>query len=1247
MNALLKPLHLFFLFCFSLSGLMAQSARTPQKGLLWQVSGNGLKKPSYVYGTMHVSQKIAFHLGDSFYLALAKCDVVALEQDLDSVIHRWITETDYDNPEDASRVFPRNSFDFLTLSSFTLNSYNKKLIQRKLSAEVREVNYLLTRGEQGDFEEDTWLDLYIYQLAKKLGKGFTGVEGYEESRDLVKTAGKEPKDSKDKKKKNFRANYRLRQQIADAYRRGDIYLLDSIDRMTESEHYLEYMLYRRNANMVRRMDSIMRSGKTLFTGVGCSHLPGSKGVLQMLQDKGYTLRPVQSIALEKSKLAKKLESRQVRHKYSQQSSEDGLVSGRLPARLTRVSNNTFYTSYLCPDLANGYYYQIEKISCNTVFSGRTPQDILLAIDTMIFENIPGEISEKKNIVSNGFDGIEVITRLKTGDLNRFRILASPFNVYIIRMAGKKDFAASSDADEFFRTLRISEGKTGMRRIISSPDSTFSLELPAEGNTVKLGMPEKANPSFEHLVYDRENGNTYLIKQEDILNEHYLEHDSFELNVMARSFAATDRYKTLNQRHFIWQGYNAKDAEYENKNGHRLYARFVISGTKYIMFVLKPNGSSAGFDNPFFNSIRFNGKPKWQYFEYADTGLYFKVKTPVVPLHTRKNNEYNAYMTMFGQADEEDKESQYVGSFRSVYLKPLNTNEFISISAYRYGYYESQNKSPEDYFKSWEKEGSLKLCGRKSETRNGIRYETYTYTDTNTTRMFRAMHVLHGKMRYYVEAYLDSVSGPSEFAETVFNSFDVSDTLLEENIFHKKGFRFFADFSGKDSAARKASVKHFTELSFGREDIRDLCNAIDSISPKSDAYSLRLPMISALSGIDSAQERIVPYLQKLYNRFSDTAHMQIEILKAIAMQKSENAFKAIKPILAQDVPISDNPEEMQQMLLFFGDSLKLARIILPELIELTGINEYRHTAYSILSRLKDSGIISENDYATIHGKLEKETRIEYKRMMASLTKSGNNQGGTGFMPDFGYNIQTGNIAGGSGYGSDYYTVPDGDVYSLLSDILDLSLPLLPKSPALQEIVGKIKRITDRECRLALLPVMLKYKVHFHDTVYEALASAAASRNAFYKILDKAGQLQLFPARYKNHRQWIMSELYGSEDESTHVDSVVFVSTHPVYLGKDTGLVYACKVKLQESEDWILYLSDAFPTDSLRLNTHLKPLLFEAKIATLGPDENEQDLIDNLLFDNLLKYTRQRNGGYYYSNYSAAGRYNAGSNAAWDY
>ncbi len=47
--------------------------------LLWEITGNGLKKPSYLFGTMHVSSKMVFHLPDSFYYAIKNVDAVALE----------------------------------------------------------------------------------------------------------------------------------------------------------------------------------------------------------------------------------------------------------------------------------------------------------------------------------------------------------------------------------------------------------------------------------------------------------------------------------------------------------------------------------------------------------------------------------------------------------------------------------------------------------------------------------------------------------------------------------------------------------------------------------------------------------------------------------------------------------------------------------------------------------------------------------------------------------------------------------------------------------------------------------------------------------------------------------------------------------------------------------------------------------------------------------------------------------------
>ncbi len=73
-------IYLGFLFLMISQGLFAQE----ENSLLWEISGNNLKQSSYLYGTMHVSQKIAFRLDDVFYEALDKSEVVALESDPDT-----------------------------------------------------------------------------------------------------------------------------------------------------------------------------------------------------------------------------------------------------------------------------------------------------------------------------------------------------------------------------------------------------------------------------------------------------------------------------------------------------------------------------------------------------------------------------------------------------------------------------------------------------------------------------------------------------------------------------------------------------------------------------------------------------------------------------------------------------------------------------------------------------------------------------------------------------------------------------------------------------------------------------------------------------------------------------------------------------------------------------------------------------------------------------------------------------------
>ena len=123
---------LVLLFALIPALVLAQTAPKKNKypSLLWEISGNGLKKPSYLFGTMHVSSKLAFHLADSFYVGIRQADVVALETNPES----WQEDmTQYETgQQDAAfsrrfggyRSVPN---DYLSINTLKFYKYDKKI----------------------------------------------------------------------------------------------------------------------------------------------------------------------------------------------------------------------------------------------------------------------------------------------------------------------------------------------------------------------------------------------------------------------------------------------------------------------------------------------------------------------------------------------------------------------------------------------------------------------------------------------------------------------------------------------------------------------------------------------------------------------------------------------------------------------------------------------------------------------------------------------------------------------------------------------------------------------------------------------------------------------------------------------------------------------------------------------------------------------------------------------------------------
>ena len=72
---------IFFLFTAFISLAYSQVVDV-NKQLLWEISGNGLKEKSYLFGTLHSNDKRIFDLSDSVYYALDKANLIILEANI-------------------------------------------------------------------------------------------------------------------------------------------------------------------------------------------------------------------------------------------------------------------------------------------------------------------------------------------------------------------------------------------------------------------------------------------------------------------------------------------------------------------------------------------------------------------------------------------------------------------------------------------------------------------------------------------------------------------------------------------------------------------------------------------------------------------------------------------------------------------------------------------------------------------------------------------------------------------------------------------------------------------------------------------------------------------------------------------------------------------------------------------------------------------------------------------------------------
>jgi uncharacterized protein YbaP (TraB family) len=1191
-----------FLFLFPFTFLQAQVQPIPKKyqGLLWEISGNGLSKPSYLFGTMHVSSKLAFHLSDSFYFALKQVDAVALELNPDLWQAQMVRLARLN--ENYAEFIQTAGNDFISENSFRIDNYENTL-KAALSTEPPVVNSLLYRSykTRDDFEEDTFLDLYIFQTGRKLGKAAAGVEDYYESEKLVLEAYRDMSNEKKKKEVDLDGETMssILQKLQQAYRYGDLDLMDSLDNLMEkSPAFREKFLYKRNEIQADAIDSIIKN-RALFAGVGAAHLPGNRGVIELLRKKGYQLRAVK-MADRDAEQKEAINKLKVPVTFTTQHSEDNFYSVDVPGPLYSLKNSyqeLDRSQYA--DMTNGAYYLITRIETYASFILQ-PASVNKKVDSVLYEYVPGTILNKKIISKNGYTGYDISNRTRRGDLQRYQIYITPFEVIIFKMSGKADYVDGEEAQRFFGSIQLKE-YTHTATNFTPAQGGFCIRMPHEPHGYYNSMNDGR---WEYEAQDKTTGDAYLLFKRSVYNYNFLEADSFDLALIETSFRSSEYFeKQLSRKNTTINGYPALIVKEKLKDGNIIHAAYIIQGPHYYVIAQRSkNHSDKGFN--FYKSLQIlpyvYATPK----EYKDSFLLIDTKTPVLP------EIDNSIRNIIEKTAEDAANGNNATGYITYWKKNKNgllvnkaTGEKISIQMQeypKYYYIRDSAKFWKDELTDYLGKGDMLLYDMKWYSNiDGSSGYHLLVRDTGSSRMIERLVMLKGRFMYSLATVTDTLNKKSAFLADVFNNFKAHENVKSQNLYENKLPVFFSDLFSADSALHKRAQQAIANIYFGSNGAAALFDAINRLTvTDKDYFDSKSKLIAELGYIkDSVNNNIPRYLKKIYEQTADTSLFQNEAMMALAGLKTAESYKVLKELMLLDPPVFENDGDYDTFFASLNDSLPLSKSLFPQLLQLSTLNDYKENITDLLVTLVDSGYIKGADYENYFSGIYVDAKVVWKKQQAREEKimEANNKK----EPD-----------DEEGAAEDY-TVSGNSI--VLNDHAVLLMPFYEGNKNVRQFFARLLQSKDDVVRMNAAVLLLRNNKDVPDSILKELAANDRRRGALFFKLEKAGRLDRFPTLYKNQLALARSYMVMQNDQ-VKLDSVVFLKKEMVSIKGKAGQLYFFKYRIKKADDWKIGISGLQPYSEKELssNDELAVLTDKKLIATEPMDEQLNQQLKKIIF-----------------------------------
>ena len=275
--------------------------------LLWKVSGNGLAKPSYLVGTCHIATvkmtdsipgfNDALNACDAVYGEIEKADIANAQQAMMAAIMAPADSTLSKVIDPASLAKADSLFRAATQGMVSIS----QLETLKPAYVSTQLALIMLMESFPGFNPMEQIDFAIQGKATQLGKELGGFETTQFQLNIL--YGKPIKEQAESLTRTLAKLDSAKQagiELANAYKEQDLNGVyeaimkeqrESDEPEWKKQRNIDELIYNRNAVWAKKLQELMPA-KSILVVVGAGHLPGEKGLIDLLQKAGYSVQPV-------------------------------------------------------------------------------------------------------------------------------------------------------------------------------------------------------------------------------------------------------------------------------------------------------------------------------------------------------------------------------------------------------------------------------------------------------------------------------------------------------------------------------------------------------------------------------------------------------------------------------------------------------------------------------------------------------------------------------------------------------------------------------------------------------------------------------------------------------------------------------------------------------------------------------------------------------------------------------------------